>query len=161
MLLLSLKLLLLLLIANGAPILARFLLKQRFNFPLDGNKQWFDHRPLLGHAKTWRGLVSALLLTPLAAWLLSLSLLTGLLIAIGAMLGDVLSSFIKRRLNTETSGQALLLDQVPEALIPLILVADTLALTPGIIMLLTASFVVIELVLSKVLFRLHIRNRPY
>ena len=67
------NLVLLLVITNGAPVLASLLLKQRFNQPLDYNLQFIDGRPLLGAAKTVRGIISAILLTTLMAPLFGLS----------------------------------------------------------------------------------------
>ena len=113
------KLVLLLVIANGVPVLARLLLRERFNQPLDRNLQFIDGRPILGPAKTVRGIVSAIFLTALIAALFGLSPLQGSLFALLAMSGDLVSSFIKRRLGIISSRSAPLLDQLPETLLPL------------------------------------------
>jgi hypothetical protein len=113
------KLVLLLLITNGAPVIARLLLRQRFNQPLDCNLQFIDGRPLLGPAKTVRGVVSAIFLTALTATLFDLSPIQGSLFALLGMSGDLVSSFIKRRLGITSSRSAPLLDQLPETLFPL------------------------------------------
>ena len=113
------KLLLLLLISNGAPVIARLFLRQRFNRPLDHNLRFIDGRPLLGPAKTVRGIVSAIFLTTLMAPLFDLSPAQGSLFALLAMFGDLVSSFIKRRLGITSSRSAPLLDQLPETLLPL------------------------------------------
>ena len=67
---LELKLLLLLLIANGAPVIARHLFELRFNFPLDGGLNFFDGQPLLGESKTLRGVVLSVIATTIVAILL-------------------------------------------------------------------------------------------
>jgi CDP-2,3-bis-(O-geranylgeranyl)-sn-glycerol synthase len=113
------KLVLLLVITNGAPVIARLLLRRRFNQPLDGNLKFVDGRPLLGPAKTVRGIVSAMLLTAMTATLFDLTPLQGLLFALLGMSGDLLSSFIKRRLGITSSRSAPLLDQLPETVLPL------------------------------------------
>jgi hypothetical protein len=113
------KLVLLLVIANGAPVLARLLLGRRFNQPLDRTLQFIDKKPLLGPAKTVRGIVSAIFLTALMAPLFDLSPAQGSLFALLAMCGDLVSSFIKRRLGITSSRSAPLLDQLPETLLPL------------------------------------------
>ena len=113
------KLVLLLLISNGAPVIARLFLRQRFNRPLDHNLRFIDGRPLLGPAKTVRGIVSAIFLTTLMAPLFDLSPAQGSLFALLAMCGDLVSSFIKRRLGITSSRSAPLLDQLPETLLPL------------------------------------------
>ena len=43
-----------LLVANGAPIIAKNLLKNRFDRPLDMGQSLADDRPLFGYSKTWR-----------------------------------------------------------------------------------------------------------
>ena len=113
------KLVLLLVITNGAPVLARLLLRQRLNQPLDRNLRFIDGRPLLGPAKTVRGIVSAIFLTALMGTLFGLSPVQGSLFALLAMSGDLVSSFIKRRLGITSSRSAPLLDQLPETLLPL------------------------------------------
>lgn len=156
-----LVLLLLLLVANGAPILAQRLLGRRLDWPLDGGRVLADGQRLLGKSKTLRGVVSALLLTPLAALALGETVWLGGLIAAGALAGDSLSSFLKRRLGRAPSSQALGLDQIPEALLPLLLVRGWRELDGLTLIGLVVAFVVLELLLSKLLYRLRIRRRPY
>lgn len=157
----ALALLLLLMVANGAPILAQRLLGRRLDWPLDGGLVLSDQQRLLGRSKTVRGVVSALLLTPVAALVLGEPAWLGGLLALGAMVGDALSSFVKRRLGRPASSQALGLDQIPEALLPLLLVREHLQLDALTITLLVVAFLVLELLLSKLLYRLRIRKRPY
>lgn len=113
------ELVLLLVITNGAPVIARLLLGQRYGQPLDRNLNFIDGRPLLGPSKTVRGIVSAILVTSLMAPLFDLSPIQGALFALLSMTGDLVSSFIKRRLGIRSSHSALLLDQLPETLLPL------------------------------------------
>ena len=168
---LELKLLLLIIIANGSPIVAQKLLGDRWQSPLDAGMHFIDGKPLFGATKTWRGILAACLLTSPAAWIMNLSLLSGLLIAVCAMLGDLLSSFIKRRLGMPSSSRALGLDQIPESLLPLLLVklfAPALLppplqaeLTWTLVWQIVAMFFVAELLLSRILHRLRIRNELY
>lgn len=155
------KLLLLLVAANGAPIIARKLLGARADRPIDNHRCFIDGQPLFGSSKTWRGLIAAMLVTPPAAWLLGLPPLIGLHVALLAMLGDLLSSFVKRRLRIPPSGMAFGLDQIPEALLPLLVVGLELGLDPADVVLLSVVFLVVELLLSRILYRLDIRKRPY
>jgi CDP-2,3-bis-(O-geranylgeranyl)-sn-glycerol synthase len=53
------------------------------------------------------------------------------------------------------------LDQIPEALLPLLLVQDHLGLSWLDITALLTSFLALQLALSRLLFRLGIRDRPY
>ena len=156
------QLLLLLVVANGAPIIAHNLLGDRFNTPADLGAIWKrDGRPIFGPSKTIRGIVAAMLLTPIIAHLIGLGWFVGLFMALYAMLGDLLSSFIKRRANIASSDMALGLDQVPESLLPLLVVMSHVEINLLEVILLVAAFVAIEINLSRLLFQLHIRKRPY
>lgn len=158
---LALKLLFLLLVANGAPILLTKALGPRFAWPVDGGRLCPDGRPFLGRSKTWRGLLAAILATGPAAVLVGLPLGLGLWFGALAMFGDMFSSWLKRRLAVPSSGKALGLDQVPEALFPLLGVRSELELQFIDIVWLTLLFLFLELVLSRVLYLLHIRAQPH
>lgn len=155
------KLLLLLIVANGAPIVAHRLFSTRGAWPIDQDYRLPDGQPLFGHSKTWRGLIAAVLATPPAAWLLGLPPMIGLHVALLAMLGDLLSSFTKRRLHIPPSGMAFGLDQIPESLLPLLVVGTELGLSLTAVLQLSLVFLVLELVLSRLLYHLKIRKRPY
>jgi hypothetical protein len=86
---------------------------------------------------------------------------TGAQVAAMSMLGDLGSSFIKRRLHLKPHAKALGLDQIPEALLPLLAVKPRFTLASVDIAVLVITFIVLEIVLSRVLFRLKIRDRPY
>lgn len=95
--------------------------------PMDFGRRWPDGRRVLGDGKTWRGFagggLSAVLvgtlqwpssvlwsepltLGALGAWLGPVAAL-----AFGSLLGDVLGSFVKRRLGMEKGQRAPVLDQ--------------------------------------------------
>ncbi|MEJ2653222.1 MAG: CDP-archaeol synthase [Gammaproteobacteria bacterium] len=151
--------------------MAQKLLGERWQSPVDAGKHFIDGKPLFGATKTWRGILAAWLPTGLVAWLMHLPFMTGSLIALGAMLGDLLSSFIKRRLGMPSSSMALGLDQILESLFPLLMVkyfASQLLppplqadLTWMLVWEIVAVFFVTELLLSRILHRLHIRKEPY
>lgn len=148
-------------VANGAPILLKWLVGDRWPAPIDGGRRLRDGRPVLGEAKTWRGLAISLAATALVAPLLQIHAITGLALASGAMAGDLLSSFIKRRRGLQPHEQAFFLDQVPESLLPLLIVTPSLHLAAPDIAIIVAAFVLLEIVLSRLLYRLKIRDRPY
>ncbi len=156
-----LQALLLVLVANGTPVLASYLLGRRFSRPLDGGRTAWDGAPWLGPSKTIRGIALSLVVTACSAWLLGLPWQLGLSLAALAMGGDLFSSFCKRRLGIAPSGAAPGLDQVPESLLPLWFQRDALGLGWQEVLLLVALFWLLELLLSRLLFRLRIRDRPY
>src|SRR5215470_9398318 len=85
----------LLLVANGAPIIAQDICQKRLNYPIDGGKIFYDGRPLFGSTKTVRGVLAAGVATGCAALLVGRPVLTGVGIGLCAMCGDLVSSFIK------------------------------------------------------------------
>ncbi len=155
------KLLLLLVIVNGAPICARFIFGNRSNFPVDFGIRLPDTYPLFGESKTWRGVITAIMAGMIMAPLLGFSLEVGFIVGSVSMLGDLFSSFLKRRLGMVPSSMALGLDQIPESLFPLLAVSQKLHLSWLQILSLVLLFFIIELSLSRLLYRLKIRKRPY
>ncbi len=111
--------------------------------PMDfGRSLASDQRRVLGSSKTWSGfLCGSLLALPfglLEAWLILLapphlqlvprfasSVLAAVpvisLITFGAMSGDALGSFLKRRAGLESGARGLLIDQLPFVLLPIAL----------------------------------------
>jgi CDP-2,3-bis-(O-geranylgeranyl)-sn-glycerol synthase len=155
------KILLLLLVANGAPVLAKQLLGTRWSMPLDAGKTFFDSRPILGTSKTLRGLLIGIIATAIIAPFLGFTWQTGVLLGALSLLGDAFSSFIKRRINIPPSGKALGLDQIPEAILPLWLLRENLVINEWSVIVIAGLFTISELLLSKLLFSLGIRDKPY
>ena len=159
--LLILQLLVLMTLANGTPIVAKKIFGPRFSFPLDAGTIFVDGRPLFGHSKTNRGIVVSILVTAVSAPLNGLDLTIGAMVAGAAMAGDLFSSFVKRRLNLPPSSQALGLDQVPESLFPMLACRNALSLTIADMALGVGIFFIGALILSRFLFRAHLRDEPY
>ena len=155
------QLLILLSMANGSPVIAKRIFGEAYAAPIDGNIRFVDGRPLLGRSKTIRGIVVSLLVTGLAAPLIGIQMEIGLLVAATAMAGDLLSSFLKRRFGFASSSKATGLDQIPEALFPLLACRSTLSLTAIDIVAGCVSFFIGEVLLSHLFFRLRLRDRPY
>ncbi len=158
---LDLKLLFLLSVANGAPIVAQNIFGRRFSFPLDCGAKLSDAQPLFGASKSIRGIVLSMLATTAAAPLVGISWPVGTLIAVAAMSGDLCSSFLKRRMKLPASSMAIGLDQLPESLIPLLACVPLLPLATADIALVVACFFAGELLLSRLLYKIHLRDRPY
>ena len=155
------SLLLLILAANAAPVLVQDVLGARWNAPLDLGLELGDGRRLLGASKTWRGVAAALLACACLAPLLGLDPGLGLLAGALAMAGDLASSFTKRRLAMPPSSRAPLLDTVPEALLPGLGLMGPLGLSGLDVALLVVLFTLVDALASPVLFRLHLRRRPW
>jgi CDP-diglyceride synthetase len=151
----------LLVLANGVPVLANKLLGRRFAWPIDGGISFIDGRPLFGLSKTWRGLVLAVLVAAIAAPLLDIPWRVGALLGFTSMCGDLFSSFIKRRFGLPPSTRATGLDQIPETLLPLLVCQPMLGLTATDIVVVMVLFLVGDVVFSPLFYKLRIRKRPY
>jgi CDP-2,3-bis-(O-geranylgeranyl)-sn-glycerol synthase len=161
MMVLELKLLALLVLANGAPIIARHLFGECCTWPIDGGLKLPSGSPLLGPSKTLRGLLAAIALTTAIAPLIGIDWYWGAAIGGLAMLGDLMASFIKRRLGFAPSSQAIGLDQIPESLVPLLAIAPFFDLKLWSIFIIVLAFSIVVPLLSRLFFLLGIRRRPY
>ncbi len=155
------KLMALLVVANGMPVLAKRFFGGFLDLALDGGRHLGDGQPIFGHSKTIRGLVLSLLATAAAAPLLGFDWMLGFGIGAAAMAGDLLSSFAKRRMKLPVSSMAIGIDQLPEALLPALLCWRPLALSWLDITGVVLFFLAAELLLSRLLFKLRVRDRPY
>jgi CDP-2,3-bis-(O-geranylgeranyl)-sn-glycerol synthase len=147
--------------ANTAPIVAKNLLGARLAWPLDGGLKFLDGLPLFGKSKTLRGVVAGIFTPAVMAPLLGHRPWHGVVIGALAMVGDLLSSFTKRRLRLTPSSQATGLDQIPEALLPALAAHLWFGFAWWQVPTIVIAFFVLEIVLSKLLFRLKLRDRPY
>jgi CDP-2,3-bis-(O-geranylgeranyl)-sn-glycerol synthase len=111
--------------------------------PMDFGRMWHgDGRRVFGPSKTWSGFLFAgfvaipfgvleaglinaappnLALVPVLAPNLVAAIPLAALLTFGAMTGDALGSFLKRRLGRESGARTLLLDQLPFVLVPIAL----------------------------------------
>ena len=111
--------------------------------PMDFGRNWpWDGRRILGTSKTWSGfLFGTLFAMPFGLFMAWLYLIAPpslqvvptfgpsvlgavpvvLLLGGGALVGDALGSFVKRRLDRASGARTLLLDQLPFVLVPVLL----------------------------------------
>ncbi len=97
-------------VANAAPLVLGG------GRPLDGGRTFRDGRPIFGSHKTLRGLIAGIVagvLVGLGESLVDPRLaIAGLAISLGAVLGDLLGAFVKRRLNMKPGGPFPVVDQL-------------------------------------------------
>lgn len=106
--------------------------------PVDGGKEYNDGRRLIGNGVTWKGFINGTILGTIVGGILGiigsfygdLNVLTsgvialpvygsiiggltlGFLMAFGALLGDLVGSFIKRRMGLQSGEPAPIMDQL-------------------------------------------------
>jgi len=120
----AIKILFFLFWGNLLPPLASLVLGDRLAKPVDHGLSWFDGRPLFGPHKTVRGILASLVGGALAFPLLGISWQTTICAATLLMTGDLLSSFIKRRLSMASGESVFGLDQIFEAGLPALYLAS-------------------------------------
>jgi hypothetical protein len=140
--------------AHTAPWTAGYLLGHRLGAPIDAGVRLPDGHRLLGDHKTWRGCVAAILACALAAALVGYSVRLGLAFAALSLAGDAASSFIKRRLRLAPGTEIPGLDQIPEALAPLLTLSPELGIGVGGACALTGIFLLVDLATMP------LRHRP-
>jgi CDP-2,3-bis-(O-geranylgeranyl)-sn-glycerol synthase len=125
--------------------------------PVDGGKNFIDGRRLIGNGVTWKGLIFGTIVGTLVGLIQGFILISffsktfidysqgfvildiysgiliGFLLSIGALLGDGVGSFIKRRLNIDRGKPAPLLDQLDFYIGAILLVSLVVKLNPTFI----------------------------
>jgi len=140
-----LKALMLLAAAHSAPWVAARLLGSKLAAPIDAGMTFVDGKRLVGDHKTWRGVIATTLICAVVAPLLGYSLGIGLAFAALAVTGDVVASLIKRRLSLAPGTEVPGLDQIPEALAPLLVLAAALGIGVSTALMLTGVFCLLDL----------------
>jgi CDP-2,3-bis-(O-geranylgeranyl)-sn-glycerol synthase len=85
--------------------------------PIDFNKKLFGKK-IFGNHKTWRGFFSGLIIGTIIAGIESIFLgksflLVGFFLALGALIGDLFGSFVKRQMDIKEGTDVEVLDQLP------------------------------------------------
>jgi CDP-2,3-bis-(O-geranylgeranyl)-sn-glycerol synthase len=136
--------------------------------PIDGGRLFRDGRPIFGSGKTIRGVVAGLVagsLVGVAQGVLVGQLYThallGVLLAAGALVGDLAGSFIKRRLNIPRGGSAPVLDQLGFVVFALLFVSPLRLIERDIIIIILIITPPIHLATNFVSYVLGLKSRPY
>ena len=140
----------LLALANTAPWAAGRLLRSRGAAPLDCGATLADGSRLLGDHKTWRGLIAGALACGLATQWLGHGWALGIAFGTLSLTADAATSFVKRRLRHAPGSELPGLDQLPEALLPLIVLARPLALGLLDAIAIAAVFLLLDLAVMRV-----------
>ncbi len=118
--------------ANAAPV---FLKGLKHTHSIDAGKLFYDKRPILGKGKTWEGFLFAVFIgcvvgaiqTQFNSKIPNIEILMTLeiafLLSLGAMMGDTIASFFKRRLGKKRGESMFLLDQLDFVIAALVFVS--------------------------------------
>jgi CDP-2,3-bis-(O-geranylgeranyl)-sn-glycerol synthase len=141
--------LLLVVAANFAPWATARCFAGYWRAPLDGGATFPDGSRLLGDHKTWRGLIVGTLACGVVARLLQFPLLLGIAFGLLSLAADSASSFVKRRLRLRPGAEIPGLDQLPEALVPLLVLSRPLGLRPTDSVVIAMVFLLLDLVVIR------------
>jgi len=135
---------------------------------IDGGRVFTDGRPIFGPGKTIRGFLAGLIagslfgiLQGLAAGQFGFYATLGFLLSLGALTGDLLGSFIKRRMKLERGSAAPGLDQL--GFVVLALLFASMVFVPPWEVILTILIITppIHLATNFIGHKLKLKDRPY
>ncbi|MEM2351709.1 MAG: CDP-2,3-bis-(O-geranylgeranyl)-sn-glycerol synthase [Thermoproteota archaeon] len=140
--------------------------------PIDLGKKFFDEKPIFGPHKTYRGFISGVLIGTAVGWaqenialLIGLSCgstLLGFLLSLGALIGDLFGSFLKRRLNIRPGAMLPIVDQIDFVLFALLFasLSGKLPSIIGIIIIIILT-IPIHLFTNLIAYLLHLKDSPW
>ncbi len=162
--------------ANMAPVIVRSFFKW-LNYPLDFNRT-IRGKPILGKNKTFRGLIFGIIFAIIIAYIQFLLtpvdffrrmtildyknwLLIGFLMGFGALFGDAIKSFIKRRINIPAGEPMIVFDQIDYAVGAIIFMLPIIRLkiTPILTILITS--LILNVLINHISFYLKIRDEKW
>ncbi|RJS85962.1 CDP-2,3-bis-(O-geranylgeranyl)-sn-glycerol synthase [Candidatus Bathyarchaeota archaeon] len=139
--------------------------------PIDCGRKFIDGRPILGAHKTFRGFISGVIVGTAVACaqeylapqvgLTQGNVFLGFMLSLGALVGDLLGSFIKRRLNLKPGEALPISDQLSFVAVALLfsLVVDPPPVSYVLVILLLTP--IIHLTTNVIAHLLHIKKRPW
>jgi len=161
--------------ANMAPVIVKKI--NLFAYPIDFNKQ-INNKPVLGKNKTFRGfafgVTFALVVTYLQFLLYKLEffknisfnnyqnwLLFGFLMGFGALTGDLIKSFFKRRLGIKPGARFVPFDQIDFVIGALVFIMPVFNLTLNIFLVSLLLSFVLHITINHIAFYLKIRKEKW
>ncbi|MEN6439528.1 MAG: CDP-archaeol synthase [Syntrophobacter sp.] len=126
---LYLKLLILLWLINFAPPFMALIFEKKWSTPIDLGHNYSDGRPFFGSHKTIRGFLAGVAAGAFMGAAMGFAWWIGPAAGVLGMSGDLLSSFVKRRLAFPSGDVVPGLDQFPEGFLPFLVLTPQFALS--------------------------------
>jgi CDP-2,3-bis-(O-geranylgeranyl)-sn-glycerol synthase len=162
--------------ANMAPVIVKDAFKS-LKVPIDFNKK-IKNKPIFGKNKTFRGLVFGVLFAVIVAYLQFLFyknnifaglviadysnwLLIGFLMGFGAIFGDLIESFIKRRMNYEPGKSLVPWDQTDFVIGALIFVYPFVELSLDKILIILVISLMLHIIVNHLAFYMKVRKEEW
>lgn len=166
-------------LANIAPVIIAKIFGHHFETPIDFGRSWRGHR-IFGDHKTWRGLISGIVVGTLVGYSQgiwyhssfgsSLSIvnynnlnpiLLGGLMGFGALAGDAIKSFFKRRRNLKPGESWPPFDQLDFVIGGLIATVFIVEIPILIIVLIVLITPALHLLSNKIGYKLGLKSHPW
>ena len=161
--------------ANMAPVMVKKI--DLLAFPIDFNKK-MSNKPVFGKNKTFRGLIFGVVFAIIVAYLQFLLynagffraisfisyqnwFLFGLLMGLGALTGDLIKSFFKRRLGIKPGARFIPFDQTDFVIGALAFITPIFDLTLKIFFVSLLLSFVLDIIVNHLAFYLKIRNEKW
>ncbi|MDI9643652.1 MAG: CDP-2,3-bis-(O-geranylgeranyl)-sn-glycerol synthase [Candidatus Verstraetearchaeota archaeon] len=141
-------------IANSVPVLARG------KRPVDLGRYMGDGRRVLGDGKTFEGFFAGLGVGTLSGALFGYPL-HSFLLSLGALFGDMLGAFIKRRIGIERGKPAPILDQLDFVAGAILFLYPIYRVTPEQVLFIVIATPPIHLLTNYVAYRLGLKRYPW
>ncbi|MEM1541098.1 MAG: CDP-2,3-bis-(O-geranylgeranyl)-sn-glycerol synthase [Ignisphaera sp.] len=158
--------------ANGAPIIATKI-TEIFGFkkhPIDGGRMFIDGRRMFGDNKTWEGFIAGIIVGVLTSIIqtffeASVSLysysIRGIALGFGAMVGDLLGAFIKRRLGLKPGAPLPLIDQLSFLLVAIAISLKFINITFKQFIYVAVTTIVLHITTNYLAYKLGLKNVPW
>ncbi len=159
--------------ANGLAPLARG------RYPIDFNRT-FGGKPILGKGKTWEGLflgtivgmfIASLMgalyyflpfgISAVPLYIVPMNMAIGLFLGFGAVFGDAIGSFVKRRIGIKRGRPAPILDQIDFMLGGLLLLSFIYPVKISWVILLVIITPIFHLIANTMAYFIGIKGEPY
>jgi CDP-2,3-bis-(O-geranylgeranyl)-sn-glycerol synthase len=134
--------------------------------PLDFGKNFKDSRPIFGSHKTFRGFFAGLLIGTLVGVGESFVFnnynpLLGFTLSLGAVAGDLLGAFVKRRLGFAPGAFLPIIDQVDFVLCALLLSLPIAPPTPIMALTIIVVTIPIHLLTNLLAYLMRVKKKPW
>ncbi|OYT43439.1 MAG: hypothetical protein B6U88_01040 [Candidatus Aenigmarchaeota archaeon ex4484_56] len=142
--------------------------------PIDLNKNFIDNKRVFGDGKTIRGFISGSLFGIFIGMLqiylqqytgnnliFNHTVLSVILLSVGALIGDLIGSFVKRRFEMKRGDPAPLLDQLDFVIMSLVLLSLAYKINFSYIFFLVLITPILHLFSNLTAYILKLKNKPW
>lgn len=144
---------------------------KKYNTPVDFGRA-FRGKRILGDGKTWRGFISAVIAGAITGWLqghynpafaagIHQSAALGFLLGLGAMVGDMAASFLKRQVGLARGDMAPLLDQLDYIIVAFLFASPLVHIDFRFFLLACVITVPVHIIANLVAYAIKLKKVPW